>query len=298
MNNISRIDLNLAHVFLALWHERSVSRAAERLSLTQPAVSSALRRLREACGDELFVRTRYGMQPTAHAVAIAETLEMNVSSLRSSLGLRGQFDPASSSRFFIIGSDGGLDYALGGRLVARLSAEAPDITLTFRTVSAPVLDGALGRREIDMALTISSLTRPDCVSSPLGSFRFVCVWHADFCILPGQMTPEDLERCRHVLVETALRHSIFDHRLRSMGIRRTVRTIVPSFGHLPTFLCQPDTIAIVPDYIAEFFLMTNGLRISSLPEVFGAHEVRMLLPRKSEYDAGVGWLEGLIRKVV
>ncbi|MFT9298566.1 MAG: LysR family transcriptional regulator, partial [Gluconobacter sp.] len=61
---------------------------------------------------------------------------------------------------------------------------------------------------------------------------------------------------------------------------------------------QPDTIAIVPDYIAEFFLMTNGLRISSLPEVFGAHEVRMLLPRKSEYDAGVGWLEGLIRKVV
>lgn len=292
---MSRIDLNLAHVFLALWHERSVSRAAERLSLTQPAVSSALKRLRESCGDTLFIRTRHGMQPTAHAARIADSLELSVETLRSTMGRRGIFDPASSSRSFIIGSDGGLDYAVGTPLAARLALEAPDITLIFRVVPPACMGSVLERREIDLALTVGGLIRPDCLSSSVGFFKYVCISHPDFCTLPADLCLEDLANWRHVLTETALKHSTFDHMLRNLGIRRIVRNIVPSFGHLPGFLRQPDTLAIVPDYIGRFFSVTTGMKISTLPDIFGKHEIRLLFPVISAPDISINWLHDLMK---
>ncbi|WP_086643638.1 LysR family transcriptional regulator [Acetobacter sp. DsW_063] len=295
--NMSRIDLNLTHVFLALWHERSVSRAAMRLALTQPAVSSALKRLRQTCGDELFIRTRHGMQPTVHAIEIAETLELTAETLRSTLSARGTFNPASSPRSFIIGTDGGLDYTVGPRLASRLTEDAPDTTVTFRALSPATLDGALERREIDLALTVGGVTRPDYLSTSLGSFRFSCIWNPDYCSLPDLLDLPTIEKCRHVLIETALRHSTFDHRLRDMGVNRTIRNVVPSFGHLPAFLRQPETVAIVPDYIADFFRKTAGLTSSRLPDIFGTPGVRMLLPRKSSRDSGIKWLGDLIMEI-
>ena len=93
-------DLNLMRVFLAVLHERSVTRAAQRLNLTQPAVSYALGRLREQFDDPLFVRTATGMQPTPVAFALADPIERGMNSFAEAVSLRQQFAPATSTRRF------------------------------------------------------------------------------------------------------------------------------------------------------------------------------------------------------
>ncbi|MBB2166959.1 LysR family transcriptional regulator [Gluconacetobacter aggeris] len=292
--NISRMDLNLAQVFLALWHERSVSRAAVRLALTQPAVSASLRRLRALCGDELFVRTRYGMQPTSRATTMASVLEECVDTLRGALGQRGEFNPAFSSRSFVVGCDGGLDYALGPYLMAKIREVAPNVTLTARAVPADTMNLTLERREIDLAVTIYPLTRPDCVALSLASYGMVCVGDPEFVTLPEILRLEELCQWDQILIEGARQHSVFDHALRNLGFSRTIRAVVPSFGHLPLFLRKARTVAVVPEYIAHAFREMTGLCVAGLPDIVGPREIRLLSPVANRNDAGLCWLQGLV----
>lgn len=292
--NISRMDLNLAQVFLALWHERSVSRAAIRLALTQPAVSASLRRLRVQCGDELFVRTRYGMQPTSRAIEMASTLDECVDTMRVVLGKPGEFDPASSTRSFVVGCDGGVDYALGSHLMARIRKVAPNVTLTARTVAPGTMNLALDRQEIDLAVTIYPLTRPDYATIPLASYRMVCIGNPALVSLPDSLQLEELCQWHHILIEGARQHSSFDHALRNLGFSRTIRLVVPSFGHLPLVLGISPTVAVVPEYIARAFSAMTELRIAGVPDIVGPRDIRLLSPRTSRADAGLHWLEGMV----
>lgn len=105
---LSNIDLNLLVVFNQLLTDRRVSRAAESLGLSQPAVSNALRRLRDLLGDELFLRTPRGMEPTPYALQLAEPVALGLSALHGALNVRAAFDPASSTRAFTLAmTDGG-----------------------------------------------------------------------------------------------------------------------------------------------------------------------------------------------
>lgn len=292
--NISRMDLNLAQVFLALWHERSVSRAAIRLALTQPAVSASLRRLRVQCGDELFVRTRYGMQPTSRATEIASVLDECVDTMRIALGKPGEFDPASSTRSFVVGYDGGVDYALGSQLMARVREVAPNVTLTARTVAPGTMNLTLDRKEIDLAVTIYPLTRPDYATISLTSYRMVCVGNPALVNLPDSLQLEELCQWDQILIEGARQHSAFDHALRNLGFSRTIRLVVPSFGHLPLLLGKSRTVAVVPEYIARAFGEMTDLRIASLPDIIGPRDVRLLSPLTIGGDAGLHWLQSMI----
>src|ERR1700750_1331589 len=112
-NDISRLDFNLAVTFLAIWQERSVSKAARRLSLSQSAVSAALARLRLAADDPLFLRSRSGMEPTHRAIAMAAQIGEGVELLRQALVVERGFDPANSARHFSIGMSDDFEVAIG-----------------------------------------------------------------------------------------------------------------------------------------------------------------------------------------
>jgi LysR family transcriptional activator of mexEF-oprN operon len=290
--NIMRVDLNLAQVFMALWHERNVSRAARRLALTQPAVSAALRRLRIVCGDELFVRTQRGVRPTVRAAAIAPVMEECVGKLRDILGRRGEYDPASSTRHFLLGCNGGIDYALGAPLTEHIRREAPNVRLTFRRVAPRMEDKALEHREIDLALSVFPGTPHDCLTRPCGSFTFVCVFWPEFVKLPETLKLEELSSYDHIVVEGALEGS-FSNTLRNLGIMRTVRTIVPNFGHLLNLLRQPRAIAIVPDYVARAFQMVANIQVQMLPAEAGGGTIFMIHRAAAVEDAGLAYLQAL-----
>jgi DNA-binding transcriptional LysR family regulator len=101
--DLQTLDLNLLRVFDAVARERHVTRAAERLNLSQPAVSNALARLRAALGDELFLRRPGGVEPTALALALAGPVAEMLDRLRDMLEVRAPFDPSTSGRVFTVG---------------------------------------------------------------------------------------------------------------------------------------------------------------------------------------------------
>ena len=126
-NDLRRVDLNLLIVFETLMHERSVTRAAEKLFLGQPAISAALSRLRGLFDDPLFVRTGRSMEPSARAVEIFALLSPALDSISTAVSRASEFDPATSTAVFRIGLSDDVEFALLPLLLKRLRAEAPGI---------------------------------------------------------------------------------------------------------------------------------------------------------------------------
>jgi DNA-binding transcriptional LysR family regulator len=153
MFNLRTLDLNLLTVFEAVYEVGTVSAAADRLALSQSAASHALSRLREACNDELFVRTPRGLSPTPVAKAMYPTVKQALEALRATLLETSGFDPAHSQRRFrlTISHPMGPFYALALRRA--VASVAPGIILTFSTGSDPVdLEDNLRDGIVDIAI--------------------------------------------------------------------------------------------------------------------------------------------------
>jgi len=129
---LSRIDLNLLRVFALIYRERSVSRAAEQLGLTQSATSNALARLRETFADDLFLRTARGVEPTAFANQIAEPIQQTLTQIEALLSLNCAFDPATATHRFVLGMSDYAEFVLAPALLRDLRQIAPGVDLTIR----------------------------------------------------------------------------------------------------------------------------------------------------------------------
>lgn len=150
--DVRQLDLNLLRVFAQLLRERQVSRAAVALGLSQPAVSNALRRLREELGDELFHRSARGMQPTAYALRIAPAVTQALDLIGGALATAQDFDPVDSQRSFTLAmSDVGQIYFLP-LLMETLACEAPQVSLRIVGLNAAELPLAMSDGRIDVAL--------------------------------------------------------------------------------------------------------------------------------------------------
>jgi hypothetical protein len=145
-NDLRRVDLNLLIVFETLMHERSVTRAAEKLFLGQPAISAALSRLRGLFDDPLFVRTGRSMEPSARAVEIFALLSPALDSISTAVSRAAEFDPATSTAVFRIGLSDDVEFALLPQLLKRLRAEAPGIVLVVRRVNYILMPEPAGLR--------------------------------------------------------------------------------------------------------------------------------------------------------
>jgi DNA-binding transcriptional LysR family regulator len=150
--NILDFDLNLLTVFDAVLAERSISRAAGRLDLSQPAVSNALARMRKATGDRLFVRLGNAMVPTPYAQGIADPIRQALTGIRIALGASQEFDPATSPRSFAIFlTDLGEAFFLP-RLLARLNRIAPGVHIRTLPMPPEAAEDALRNGEVDLAI--------------------------------------------------------------------------------------------------------------------------------------------------
>lgn len=155
-NDLRRVDLNLLIVFETLMHERSVTRAAEKLFLGQPAISAALSRLRGLFDDPLFVRTGRSMEPSARAVEIFALLSPALDSISTAVSRAAEFDPATSTAVFRIGLSDDVEFALLPPLLKRLRAEAPGIVLVIRRVNYILMPGLLASGEISIGVSYTA----------------------------------------------------------------------------------------------------------------------------------------------
>src|SRR5689334_18193832 len=150
--DIRSVDLNLLKAFDALIRERAVTRAASRIGLSQPAMSSALGRLRRLFADELFVRHPAGMEPTARAREIAPLVTTAIEHIEAALNLGAEFDPARSTAIFTAGMAEYAEVALVGRLAAAFATRAANATLRLLPATGTEAAEQLDRGEIDVAV--------------------------------------------------------------------------------------------------------------------------------------------------
>ena len=250
---LEEIDLNLLVVFQQLLVTRKVSQAAENLGLTQPAVSNALARLRRLLGDELFLRTAHGMQPTPYADQLAESVSYALAMIHGALNHKLGFDPATSRRVFKVGmTDIGEIYFLP-RLLEHLAQVAPGVRLTTVRNSATDLKDAMEAGKIDLAIGLLPQLKAGFFQRRLFRQPYVCLFRQGHPLHKRRRIGlEDFAKAQHVVVVSeGTGHGKVDELLERMGVARDVRLTVPHFVAIGHILQATQMVATVPEKMAQ-----------------------------------------------
>lgn len=294
--DLRRLDLNLLLVFHALMQERHVTRAAARLFLGQPAVSGALKRLRAAFGDALFVRGQGGMEPTPRALELAPPIDALLAGLQQAMSARHPFDPAQSTRCFRIGVSEAVGVALFPRLLQQLLRQAPGVTLATLATDRHRAAAMFERGEIELALGMFGELPAWLRHRDLFDWRFVCLYHPRH-IQPrhGRLSLREFLAYPHLLTSfDGELHGFVDEQLEALGHHRRVIFGNPHFATNPFIARENPALVTVPDYVAEAWSGSLGLHVSSLPFKTPVHRVGARWKAAHDGDAGLRWLIDLI----
>ena len=274
---LHEIDLNLLVVFNQLLVERRVSKVAENLGLTQPAVSNALARLRKLLGDELFLRTPAGMAPTPFADQLAESVSYALAMIHSGLNQRTEFDPASVSRAMTIGmTDIGEIYFLP-TLIDRLRRDAPGVTLSTVRNAAVNLKDEMESGKVDIALGLLPQLKGGFFQRRLFRQRYVCLFRRGHRLDKKRITLAEFSAAEHLVVVSAgTGHGKVDALLERAGVARNVRLTVPHFVGVGHILQSSDLVATVPERLAQ--RLSGPFDLVSVPHPAKLPEVAINVP--------------------
>ncbi|WP_176593608.1 LysR family transcriptional regulator [Sphingobium sp. EM0848] len=293
--NLSGLDLNLLVVFDMILIEQSVSRAAERLHLTQSAVSHALSRLRLLLHDPLFVRTPQGMQPTAHAEALAGPVAAVLRDIRTLLVPSAQFDPATSTQRFTLGMTDYVAAVVMPALARRMTAGAPHVRLVVQPSNARSCGQMIENGGIDLYVGSEPPHPPNFLaSSPLYADEAVCVARAGHPALSGGLSRDDFLHCAHLHISPFGALGAIDQALASQRVTRRIAMTIGDFLVAPSIIEQSDLIAVLPRRIAEPMLARYALAMTESPFDFGAFPIRQTWHRRFDKDPGLNWLKSEI----
>jgi len=298
--NLRGVDLNLLTVFDAIMTEGNLSRAAQRLGMTQSAASAALSRLRLTFDDELFLRTRQGMVPTPVAEELIRPVRDGLSSIEEALGISRHFDPATSDRVFkmVMGDFG--EILLLPALVAELGE-----------VSARLSIQTFSDRDIKH-IELAKKSQLDFFFD----YRLPQENHLDYCLLTHD-TLVVIAKKSHPSIKKKLsreeflaaRHLIYTHHhhhvggLESMfgseqGINRNVMAEVQQVLAIPELVMQTDGIATVPRRLAEYFSRHHPFTVFDFPFDVGPIPAYMVWHRSLNRDKGHRWMREKIQEVI
>lgn len=292
-NDLRRLDLNLLIVFETLMHERSVTRAAEKLFLGQPAISAALSRLRTLFDDPLFVRTGRSMEPTPRAQEIFALLSPALDSISTAVSRAADFDPATSKAVFRIGLSDDVEFALLPALLRRLRAEAPGVVLVIRRTNYLMMPALLASGEISVGVAYTEELPANAKRKVLRRSKPKLL-RAD--TVPGALSLDDYCARPHALVSFAGDLTGFiDDELAKLGRERHVVLAVPQFNGLATLLAETDIVASVPDYTAAVLTAAGGLRAEDLPLQTQSFELHMAWRGAQDNDPAERWLRSRIQ---
>jgi DNA-binding transcriptional LysR family regulator len=292
--DIRAVDLNLLKAFDALTTERAVTRAADRIGLSQPAMSHALSRLRDLFADDLFVRTPTGMEPTARAREIAPLVAAAIEHIEAALNLGIGFDPAKSGGIFTAGMAEYAEVALVGRLAAAFADQAPRATLRLTPLTGAAAAEQLDRGMIDVAVAHFNALPTHIESVLLLRDPFVVVARRHHPIAGQPLSVETYAAQNHILVSPRGDTSgALDRILVDFGLRRRIALLVATYLALPAALAASDLVATVPSRTARQIAATAEIEIVPLPIDFSM-TVSMAWHRRAASEPAQAWFRSML----
>jgi DNA-binding transcriptional LysR family regulator len=293
---LDNFDLNLLVVFDILLEERSVTRAARRLNVTQPAISAALRRLRDSFQDELLVLHGKKMIPTQHALTLAPEVSAELVRLKGLLATSTRFDPAKSRRRFRINASDYITTVLLVPLVKELQRDAPGIRLDL---SLPDSDSRirLEAGEIDLLLTPDEFMEGDHPRELLFEERHVVVGWCKNPSLGSSMTLQQFLNCGHVAVRISDQDTFIEAILRKRFPERHIEVSAQSFIQAPWLLRGTQRLAVMHERLAKVTAPVLDLKIVEPPMDLPLMREMMQHHSTRSQDAGLTWLRQRIKQL-
>lgn len=292
---LSDIDLNQLVLFQQLMVERRVSKVAENLGLTQPAVSNTLAKLRRQFGDELFVRTPKGMVPTPFAEQLAEPIGYALGMIHSGLNQHSRFDPASVQRTVTIGMTDIGEIVFLPELVERLRQEAPGVSLSTVRTTASSLREDMETGKVDLAIGPLPQLKAGFFQRRLFRQRYVCLFRRGHPLDGRLLSLADFQAAEHlVIVSAGTGHGQVDALVRRAGVERQVRLTVPHFVSVGHILRRTDMVATVTERLAERLAEPFDLRFQPHPVALPEVAINLFWHAKVHRSPANQWLRGLV----
>lgn len=298
-------DLNLLPIFDVLMREQHLSRAAQRLNISQPAVSNALKRLRMSYQDDLFVRTGRGLKPTERASELHQRIAPALVEIRDSYEAK-DFTPEDFSRTISIAMNHASEFIWGTTLLRAAREAAPKLRWKIHPDTLPDIPALMKEGSLAYALDYSPLPDRDFGARLLSSepLTLICaVNHPRIC---DQVTLEMFERLPQVSLmrrsewvpsQNSRRHTPLEFLMGDRLPRRNIEAQVSSFLSIPAIVAQTDLIAVVPQRLADPLVAEGALRSLALPFECPPVEMQLLWHRSRDKDPAHLWLVQLLAEV-
>ncbi|TCK01576.1 LysR family transcriptional regulator [Volucribacter psittacicida] len=295
MKNLKTLDFNLLKAFDALFDERSVSKAAERLAISQPAMSGVLLRLRESFDDPLFVRVQRGVEPTNRALGLAVPIKNILKEVEQLLQIE-EFNPLKAEMVVTIACT---DYSLRAIIkpfLIELNRQAPNIKLATLNIDEALVPQQLEKRQIDFALTTADFQAADTHFRHLYQEKYVCAMRNNHPLAQqNRLSLADFCRYPQALFSYSGGHfrGVTDEALAELGKQRNVVLSSQHFLILPEVLQQSDLLAVVPKRLVQslpdIYYLDPPLPIKGFTKTLVWHE-------RTHRDPAYIWLRHLIEQ--
>ncbi|MGX5667957.1 LysR substrate-binding domain-containing protein [Rhizobium daejeonense] len=315
MSSIHNADLNLIRVFVAVYDERGVTKASERLNITQSAVSHALAKLRIALEDELFVRGPSGMHPTPRAEELARAFRVGLDHIDGALAT-ARFDPRTADMEFVISTSDYLASTLFPSVMRRLETEAPNVRLWLRPLSDVSLVEELDRGALHLALGSFGKVPARLLREPVFSEPNVWMMRKGHPAAASPLTVEALAAYPHIDILVSRRGDATlsgtidqgglerayvtsnPHHLEGLlarkGLSRRVGLTVSHILAIPALIASTDMIVLIPKRFAEANARTYGLVHFEPPYETALLQISMVTHRVMGAHPSVAWLREIL----
>ncbi|WP_226704299.1 LysR family transcriptional regulator [Microbulbifer elongatus] len=291
---LDKVDLNLFVVFDALYRERSVTRVAQLLNLTQPAVSNALSRLRQTFDDHLFVKTREGMSPTPVADSVVRDVRDALALLGRSVGGIARFDPARSEKVFRLGMNDLAESLLLPRLYEEVRTVAPAVSITSYYVERDTAATELNTGAIDLLLDAPLLNARELGHKYLAELPYVVAMRPDHPLAGSDLSLDDYLSAEHLHVSSRRKgRGQVELALHNAGICRNITMRVQNYLVAARITEGTDLLWTVPRVLAN----TLPLEVKELPFEMETLRWHLFWHRSAEEDASSLWMREMIERV-
>lgn len=293
------MDLNLLRIFDVIMAERNVTRAANLLHMTQPAVSNALNRLRYELDDPLFIKTHNGVSPTQKAQLIAPVIRDALARINGVL-VKSEFDASASKAMFRVAMSEYLASQSLRALVEVQNSSAPGVRIHLRPFTLETAVQQLERGEIDLAAGVCTGLLPSLRTLPFETLYFVLAMRKGHPLLARKkLSMDDFLGARHLAVNIfgiMDAPAIVDKELAAVGLRRNTFLTVNQFAMVPEILVNSDLVAIVPAGIAQNSAYRDFLQVIESPFKFQPRVESLIWHERTDCMPSHEWLRGEVMK--
>ncbi len=297
---MDKLDLNLLYVLVAVAEKRSVSGAALLLDKSQPAISTALSRLRRFFDDPLFVRSGHNMQPTPRAAALIDSAREVLSRVDADIMVAPAFDAATDHKEIRLAMSDVGEIVFLPTLLQELRRCAPQTSVRAVSVPASEVATALEEGSIDLALGhFPDLKKHNFFQQTLFRDTFASLMRANHPLAANKLTLKQYLQLEHAVVRAESRtEEVMERYLARRKIRRRIVLTTPHFASAPIIVAQSDLIVTLPEPLASYFArVSSAVRMVGLPFDPPRIELKQFWHRKFHHDERNRWLRSLVARL-